>query len=161
MNRRREEPRHVSWAVYLKVLGEARAAARAAVARLRTLGQHFPSALPEDLVHQLEQGLTDPDGERRKGLRVPAAEADTAVITLEGTGEQMVAQIVERSPGGMALRLNRPLVEGVIVLVRPASLPAPEMLVVEVRHCRLEEGGWVAGCLVVGDPYLTPPAPLA
>jgi hypothetical protein len=161
MSRRREEPRHVSWAVYLKVLGEARAAARAAVARLRDLGQHFPSDLPEDLVLQLEQGLVDPDGERRKGLRVPAAEADTALITLEGSGEQVAARIAERSPGGMALRLDRPLAVGVILLVRPASLPHPELLVVEVRHSRAEAGEWVAGCLVVGDPHLTPSAPLA
>src|SRR5262249_13898841 len=128
--------------VYLKVLDEARAAARAAVARLRHLGQHFPSDLPEDLVLQLEQGLVDPDSERRKGLRVPAAEADAVMITLEGTGEQVAAQIIERSPGGLALRLDRPLAEGVILLVRLASLPPPEMLVVEVRHSRLEAGGW-------------------
>jgi len=161
MARRSDEPQRVGWAVYEKVLSEARAASRAALDRLRDLGEHFPTDFPEDLLLQVEQGFADPGSERRKGLRVPAAEADTAVVTLEGSEEQLRAFVAERSPGGLALRLDRPLDPGVILLVRPACLPAPEMLVVEVKHCHPEAGEWVAGCLVLGDTHLTAPAPLA
>jgi len=161
MSGRCEDPQQVGWEAYQKVLREARAASRAALARLRDLGQHFPSECPEDLIHQVEQGFADPHSERRKGLRVPGAEADTAAVTIESSGEQVGARVAERSPGGLALRLDRQVEEGAILLVRPRSLPAPEMLVAEVRHCRPEAGEWVAGCLVLGDARLTPPAPLA
>src|SRR5262245_26830398 len=114
MGGRCNEPRQVSWELYQKVLREARAASRAALERLRDLGQHFPADFPEDLLLQVELGFADPGSERRKGLRVPASEADTAVVTLQHSEEQLTAQVAERSPGGLALRMGRPLDEGVI-----------------------------------------------
>jgi hypothetical protein len=88
------------------------------------------------------------DGFRRKGGRVK--------VRLAGPGaseEPCIGWVVDRSPGGLRLRLRARLEKGAVVSIRPVH--APERLPsvqVEVRSCRPGDGGWEVGCRFVRRP---------
>jgi len=88
------------------------------------------------------------DGFRRKGGRVK--------VRLAGPGaseEPCIGWVVDRSTGGLRLRLLARLEKGAVVSIRPVH--APERLPwvqVEVRSCRSGDGGWEVGCRFVRRP---------
>jgi DNA-directed RNA polymerase specialized sigma24 family protein len=88
--------------------------------------------------------------DRRKARRDPA-NLTASVRPAAGT-EATEAVVANRSSGGMALWVSRPLAVGSPLLVR--AEPARESegwLLVEVRYCHeRESGGWAVGCRVVG-----------
>jgi len=141
---------NVSPLAWLDLLSDAREVSRAALQRMHTLSNHFPGDLPRPLLRQLERDHADPGSERRKGARVGTPPVDAVAFAREQPDRALKARMLERSPGGLALWLERPAEVGSVLLVRPLSpsgiaVPAS----VEVRHCRPANGGWVAGCLAL------------
>jgi hypothetical protein len=79
---------------------------------------------------------------RRKGKPVKALLSDPA------TGEPpLVAWVVDRSRGGVALVVPRRLSPGAVLNILPCDAPEGlEPLRVEVRSCRRKGHRWLAGC---------------
>jgi PilZ domain len=85
---------------------------------------------------------------RRKGGRVKVRVADATANDDLGTG-----WIIDRSTGGLCLRVDARLEEGAVVSVRPVHAPGRMPWVqVEVKSCRECSGGWVVGCQFVRRP---------
>jgi hypothetical protein len=138
--------------VYTRILREAREVSAKARRRLSRLCRRFPSALPGVLADQVKRLLADPDGERRKAVRLPPGD-DRAEVVWPGEGGRVAqARVVDRSPGGLALRMDRPAEAGTVLSVRREG-ECWEL--VEVRHCRADGEGWVAGFAVVGACWRT------
>jgi hypothetical protein len=85
---------------------------------------------------------------RRKGGRVK--------VRLAGGGAQeqvCAAWIIDRSTGGLCLRVPARLEAGAVVSVRPVHAPERMSWVrVEVRSCRECPDGWEVGCRFVRRP---------
>src|SRR5262245_57456644 len=129
--------------VYRGLLREAQEGARQAVARLRALSERYPAALPAEL---LAQAAPRP-GERRGAPRLPGAgpRAADGWPAPPGGGAALVLEV---SAAGLSLWLGWPAVPGETLLVAPVG--DGSWLHAEVRHCRAEGSGWVAGCQVLG-----------
>jgi hypothetical protein len=122
---------------YQRLLERARLLSAQALDRLCA----FPEAELPDLIGQLERLRADPEHERRRAVRLRGGPQQVTLSPAEvGPGE-----LANRSPGGLALRLSRPVPVGSVLLVGPAGTQ------VEVRHCRRRAGGWLVGCEVL-DP---------
>jgi hypothetical protein len=85
---------------------------------------------------------------RREGTMVPIVLADA-----DGGGEPVPGWVVDRSVGGLCLRLNTSVLPGTRVSVRPrdASTMMP-WTQVEVKSCRQQDGAWEVGCQFVRTP---------
>jgi DNA-directed RNA polymerase specialized sigma24 family protein len=100
---------------------------------------------------RLREAVFAPPGsgrERRKAPRDPAHLA--AFVHLAGTGEATQAVVADRSAGGLALWIGRPLPVGsrLLVWADPAH-GSGRWQRAEVRHCRpRDHGGWAVGCRV-------------
>src|SRR4051794_24452145 len=136
-------------AVREQVMEEARGVAERALERLRGLS----GELPEGAVEQVERLHRDPASERRKAARLGDAPLPVSVRLgpLPGGTEGAVR---DHSPSGLSVLLPCPAGVGTVLRLR-----LPEQMggwvTVEVRHCRREAGGWVAGCeLAPGQPPL-------
>jgi DNA-binding NtrC family response regulator len=87
----------------------------------------------------LRQTMGQP--ERRGSLRLATAPTQVHV-----GGE--LAQMRDRSSGGVGLWLATPLPVGSVLGLRVKEKEAPECSL-EVRHCRPDERGWLVGCRFV------------
>jgi len=133
--------------LYDALLGEARDAAAKAVARLRELNYLFPAAVPGSLLEQLARTQADPRADRRATIRL-AGDADRVMVRpVAPRGRLVEARLLDRSPTGLSVRLDRPLRPGAVVRV---LLPPAEgewtWVPAQVRHCRVTADGWVVGC---------------
>lgn len=127
---------------YSFLLDEAEGVAGNAVGRLRRLGDRYPSDVPAPLIDALERAHTNPSDERRRGVRLGGS-LTPAEVRADPT-PMAPAQVVDRSAGGLRLRVSRPLPVGFVVGVRVTA--DGRWFPVQVRYCRPDGDGWVAGC---------------
>jgi hypothetical protein len=85
---------------------------------------------------------------RREGTMVPIVVTDG-----DGQGEPAPGWVVDRSVGGLCLRLEASVLPGTRISVRPrdASTMVP-WTQVEVKSCRPQDGDWEVGCQFVRTP---------
>ena len=135
---------------YSFLLDEAEGVAGNAVSRLRRLRDRYPSDVSGRLIDELERAHANPDGERRRGVRLGGAPTPAEVRT--DPSPLTTAQVVDRSAGGLRLRVIHPLPEGLVVGVRvPAGADDLAWFPVQVRYCRRDGDTWVAGCEYVAE----------
>lgn len=60
------------------------------------------------------------------------------------------ARMRDRSAGGLGLWMPRPVAVGSVLLIQFEGQSNPQHSV-EVRHCRLDAGGWALGCRFVSE----------
>jgi hypothetical protein len=85
---------------------------------------------------------------RRRGGRVKVRLANACVTEELGT-----AWVIDRSTGGLCMRVGRPLAEGMVLSVRPVHAPGRmPWAQVEVKSCRERLGDWEVGCQFVRRP---------
>lgn len=127
---------------YDALLHEAGEVAGRAVGRLRDLHDRFPDAVPDEVLDGLRHAQRDPRGERRAAVRLAGTSGRASVRT--DLAPPAEARVLDRSPGGLRLRVGRPLVIGTVVEVRLTGdrrwYPA------QVRYCRPAPVGCIAGC---------------
>lgn len=73
-------------------------------------------------------------------------------------GRRTAGEVVDQSPGGLALVVADRAAVGERLRVRPAAEPDAQWAEVEVRHRRPGAGGWLLGCRYAAVP---PPAVVA
>src|SRR4051794_20752871 len=88
---------------YADLLGKAADVAAKAVGRLHDLRDRYPAELPPPVMGQLDRAHADPAAERRGTVRLPADPELVAVRSAAWPEGQ--AAVVDRSPGGLSLRL--------------------------------------------------------
>ncbi len=135
--------------LYKALLHEAQDAAEDALERLRQLNARFPGDVPAPLVEQLEHTHADPQSERREAVRLPGGPDRVCVRPAPERADRLPARVLDRSLRGLALRVPRPLAEGAVVRVRVPG-DRQRWFLAQVRHCRPDEGEWVAGCEFLG-----------
>jgi len=133
---------------YADLLGEAADVAARAVGRLHDLRGRFPADLPPPVIGQIDRAHADPAAERRGAVRLPA-DPDVVAVRAVG-GEEGEAAVLDRSPGGLSLRVGVMVLPGHVFGVR--FHPGAEWVRLEVRYARPDRGAWVVGCVYVGEP---------
>ena len=131
---------------YADLLGEAADVAAKAVGRLHELHDRYPADLPPPVLDQIDRAHADPAAERRGAVRLPA-DPDVVAVRPAG-GPDRPAAVLDRSPGGLSLRVDFLVLPGAALGVR--LRPAGEWLTVEVRHATPDRGAWVVGCVFAG-----------
>jgi hypothetical protein len=127
--------------VYGRLLEDVRDFSDRVLDRLRGLGNELPAGL----VEQVERLRGGPSRDRRAAVRVPDGPVPVGVRVPGLPEGGAPPALKDRSPTGLALLLPCPAHVGAVLRVR---LP-PELggwVAAEVRHCRREGRGWVAGC---------------
>jgi hypothetical protein len=91
--------------------------------------------------------------ERRAWARRGGNPVEVHIATEATKATPNSATIVDRSMGGLRLRLNQPMDEGVVLCVRPvnASTLVP-WTDIEVKSCVPREKEWEIGCCFVRPP---------
>jgi len=132
--------------IYDQMLDETREVASKALNRLRGLGEHLPGGV----VEQIERLHQNPGRERRKTARVKD-EAIPVTVRAAGLPARGTA-LKDHCPTGMAVVLPCPAGVGTFLRVRVSSEYGEDRWVaVEVKYCRKEGEGWVAGCELLGN----------
>ena len=130
--------------------GETREVADKALDRLRELSNQ----LPRGVVEQVERLHENPAHERRKAARVSDASLSVLVQAADVPGAAGLV-VQDHGPAGLAILLPCPAGEGTFLRVRlPPQLGGGGWVTVEVKYCRKVEGGWHAGCELLGDHLL-------
>ena len=130
-----------------RVMEEAREVSGKALQRLRDLA----GRLPDGALEHVERLHECPTAERRKAARL--ADGSIAVaVRPEARPDETGGAVRDHCPTGLAVLLPCPAGVGALLRVRlPAELGGGGWTTVEVKHCRREAGGWVAGCELIGD----------
>jgi len=132
--------------LYGRILDEARGLSDKALGRLRELS----SELPGGVIEQVERLHDDPVGERRKSVRVDDHSLAVAVVAADLPAEGTAVK--NHCPAGLAILLPCPAGVGTVLRVRmPPELGGAGWVSVQVRYCRKEANGWVAGCELLGE----------
>lgn len=130
-----------------RVMEQAKEVGNRALNRLRGLARQ----LPEGALEYIERLHEDPVAERRKAARLSDRSIPVAVrpeAVLDETG----GAVRDHSPTGLGVLLPCPAGVGTLLRVcMPAHLGGGGWVTVEVKHCRKEAAGWVAGCELIGD----------
>jgi hypothetical protein len=91
--------------------------------------------------------------ERREGFRRKGGRVKIRLASPGAKEEQCIGWVVDRSTGGLCVRVHVPLEQGAVVSVRPVHAPERVAWVqVEVRSCRAGAGGWEVGCRFMRRP---------
>jgi len=151
----REETREASCATlphaYFHVLHEARSLSDRTLEWLHNLSGQFPTALPNELVEQVERIRSDPAHERRRSPRHHDFPLPATVAAPADPTDWSSALVVDRSPGGLGLLLHGPVESGTVLLVWFDSAEDEDAwLPVEVKHCRPEGENWIVGVEFAG-----------
>jgi hypothetical protein len=134
--------------VYGRLLEDVRDVSDRTLDRLRLLGDD----LPLGLVEQLDRLHDDPARERRKSVRVADDSAPVWVRAARLPDGSGVPAVKDHSPTGLAVLLPCPAGVGSVLHVRlPPELGGDKWVAVEVKHCRREGDGWLAGCEILPD----------
>jgi hypothetical protein len=135
--------------VCLHLLDQAQEISRRALQRLHRLRERFPADLPAEEVAEVESD-DDRQGDRRHSSRaLVCVAADVCVVP--ASGEVVRGLLADLCAGGASVVLPREVSPGSILLIRPTDILEGHGFYAEVRHCRREEGSWVAGCRVMGE----------
>jgi hypothetical protein len=131
--------------LYSDVLNEAEDVRRKSVERLHHLCDRFPSAVPAPLLDQLDHARLDPRKERRTAVRFDGGPRRVSVRA--GDAGRARAEVVDRSVGGLKLRVARPHAVGSALTVRlPCGGGRTVWYAAAVRYCRRSGDGWEVGC---------------
>jgi hypothetical protein len=134
-------------AVREQVLEQAREVGDKALERLRGVAEQLPQGAL-DHVERLHQG---PTAERRKAARLSDGAIPVAVHW-EAIPNGAGGAVRDHCPTGLAVLLPCPAGVGTLLHVRiPPEMGDIGWVSVEVRYCRKEKGGWVAGCELVSN----------
>lgn len=80
-------------------------------------------------------------------LRLGGGLTPLAVRTAPPPVPATEARVLNRSVGGLGLKIHEPIEPGVVVEVRSlADEDVPNGFFALVRHCRRSDDGWVVGC---------------
>jgi len=115
--------------------------------KLRALQQQFPGAVPAKALDELEAFLLHPDWDRRVCQRCQSAGATVEVRRVGPPGGKLRARLLDRSASGLGIRLPIPVPVGSFLEIIPPDEQGT--IVIEVRYCRAETDGWLAGCQVL------------
>jgi hypothetical protein len=149
MTERERENDHPLPGNYADLLGAAAEVSAKAVDRLHVLHDRYPASLPPPVIQQVDRGHADPAGERRASVRLPGGEG---AVTVRSPGtEQAEAAILDRSAGGLSLRLGEMVLPGAVLGVELTGPDAAGCVPVEVRHARPDGDAWVLGCSFVAE----------
>jgi hypothetical protein len=129
-----------------RMITQAREVGGKALERLRGLARQ----LPQGAIEHVERLHGNPAGERRKAARLADWSIPVAVRPGDLTDESS-GVVRDRCPTGLAVVLPRPAAVGTFLRVRLPAGMGGGWVTVEVRHCREEPGGWVAGCELAGN----------
>jgi hypothetical protein len=130
-----------------RVIEKAREVSDRTLERLRGL----TAELPEGTVERVELLHGDPDSERRRAARLSDG-AHPVTVCAAGS---VAGSVRDHGPTGLAIRLPAPVGVGWVVRVLLPATLGGGWVTVEVRHCRPDADGWLAGCeLVPGQPPL-------
>jgi hypothetical protein len=147
---RNDPPRDIPhFDLYSDVLHEAKDVRRRSVERLHRLCDRFPSAVPAPLLDQLDHARTDPRSERRTAVRFDGGPRRVSIRASEGRAR---AVVLDRSLGGLRLRVARPHPIGSALTVRlPTRGGRTAWYAAAVRYCRRSGDGWELGCEFQGE----------
>src|SRR5262245_45745113 len=141
--------------LYGELLRETKVLADKALDRLRTLHQRFPASIPSAFLDQLDRLRADPH-ERRKATRLNELPLAATVRFAADPCAREEAVVVDRCPGGLALRLSQPAPAGAHLGGRYRRVDdVPAWLLVQVKHCHRDGDGWFLGCELIGEPLLS------
>src|SRR5262249_15013999 len=130
-----------------QLLEQAKEVSDKALKRLRGVAEQ----LPQGAVEHVERLHQDPAAERRKAARL-ADESLPVAVRWEALPNQASGVVRDPCPTGLAVLLPCPAGVGTVLRVRiPAEMGGGGWVTVEVRYCRKEAGGWVAGCELVSN----------
>jgi len=113
--------------------------------------------VPAPLVEQLERTHSNPSADRRVTVRLPGDGERVAVRPVSHRAHAhraapAAARVLDRSAGGLALGLPRPMEAGSILWVElPRGAGESDWYLAQARHCRQAGNEWVAGCEFVGE----------
>jgi hypothetical protein len=128
-----------------RVMVRAREVAGKALMRLRGLADQ----LPDGALEYVERLHEDPAAERRKAARLADRSIPVAVrleILLNENGV-----VIDHCPTGLAVLLPCPAAVGTFLRVRMPTEMGGGWVSVEVKYCRKDTAGWLAGCELVGE----------
>lgn len=141
------EAAHLDVVAREQMLEQAREVSDKALERLREVAEQ----LPEGALEHIERLHRDPTSERRKAARLADGPLPVAVrldVPVDETG----GLVRDHCPTGLSVLLPCPVGVGTVLHVRiPPELGGGGWVAVEVRYCRKEADGWVAGCELVGN----------
>jgi hypothetical protein len=119
---------------------------------LRLLGRRKPP-LPGPRQAVPDSFLTGSPSERRESSRRSGTLVEVYVARSQSDAELLRAWVVDRSLGGLCLKLDRPLDVGAVVTVRPCETSNLTPWVdVEVKHCVQAGESWHVGCRFLRTP---------
>jgi PilZ domain len=97
--------------------------------------------------------LKSTHSDRRSAPRRKEGNRVEVYLTDETRPEPLYGWVIDRSLGGLCLNVEKPLIEGSILNVRPRKAPktAP-WITVEIRSCRPEGSEWEVGCRFLKQP---------
>jgi hypothetical protein len=97
--------------------------------------------------------VTGSPSERRDSSRRDGSEVEVYVARPQSEAEPLRARVVDRSLGGLCLKIGQAIEVGAVVTVRPcnASNLTPSVEV-EVKHCVQEGESWRLGCRFLRTP---------
>jgi hypothetical protein len=103
---------------------------------------------PAPLGGERRTGLAPPSPrDRRRSLRRKGKPVKVLLSDPATAGTPLVGWVVDRSRGGVALVVPRPLSPGAVFNVMPCDAPEGlEPVRLEVRTCRRKGHRWLAGC---------------
>ena len=91
--------------------------------------------------------------ERRTGLRRKGNEIEVTLRDADVKVNLGIGWVLDRSVGGLCLKVQKKFDVGEILSVRPSSAPTTlPWLQIEVRSCRAEDGAWELGCQFTHQP---------
>lgn len=134
---------------YSALLGEAADVAAKAMDRIHALNDRYPGGVPAVPLGQLDRAHADPGAERRGTVRLASGPGRASVGT--GAGPPADAEVVDRCPGGLSLRVAALLLPGAVVTVRLADRGGEHWFPAQVRHCRPDGDAWLVGCAFTAD----------
>jgi PilZ domain-containing protein len=91
--------------------------------------------------------------ERRAAHRRQGSQVQALVAEGDDTAHAVPCWVVDRSVGGLGLRMDTPVTTGAVLRVRPRdATPIIPWTEVEVKSCRQHGDSWEVGCRFVRTP---------
>jgi hypothetical protein len=125
------------------------------VATLHALGRPAAAAAPapEKPKQDFDPFVHGSASEQRSSHRRRGSPVEVLIRPAAGEGAQWRGYVLDRSTGGMCLRVEKALDAGVQLHVRPANAPPiTPWIEIEVKSARQTTDGWELGCQFVRTP---------
>lgn len=97
--------------------------------------------------------VTGSSSEKRTSHRREGNPVEIVLSEKEPKTELLRGWVIDRSLGGLCLRLGCKIKKGTILSIRPKNAPLGTLWIqIEIRSCREVEGDWETGCRFVRPP---------